>query len=514
MNIIIKNLGRQDIQGSGSDVMTTYLVTENDREFIIACMSNQCGRSFRLANREGSLYINRESNKVHCQKVALGGGCGLLIDDEPVEGLSPVALRGLVMAESKGEIREIVLRIEESLKGRHRAMVSMELMTRTVKYNFDQVIDRRGTDSIKWQRYGPDVLPLWVADMDFISPEPVIKTLHQRVNHGIFGYAGPTEELFAVIQERLRRLYDWEVRREHILLVPGVVTGLNLAFQLFAGPGEGVLAQPPVYSHFLTDPVLRGRSVIESPLVRKGKTYEIDFDAFERSITARTKIFVLCNPHNPVGRVFRPDELKRLAHICIRHGILMCADEIHCDLVYPGHQHIPLATLGNEIADRTITFMSPSKSFNLAGLKCSVVIIENPVIREAWVRGSAGLIPHVNIMGLTAALAAYRDGQEWLDQCLTYLSANRDFLGQYLSARMPSITMTSLEGTYLAWLDCRNSGIPENPFRFFLEKGQVALNDGSEFGSNGEGFVRLNFACPRATLARALVLMEHAMEKI
>jgi cystathionine beta-lyase len=383
-----------------------------------------------------------------------------------------------------------------------------------MKYDFDQVVERKGTDSIKWQRYGNEVIPLWVADMDFVSPEPIVKALHERVDNRVFGYAGPGEELISVIQERLKKLYRWDVLAEHIVFVPGVVTGLNLTFQLFADPGDGVLVHPPVYSHFITDPVIRGRTLVDPPLIKKGDTYEIDFDAFEKTITARTRIYVLCNPHNPVGRVFRTDELERLADICIRHNILICADEIHCDLLYPGYQHIPIATLGNEVAERTITFMSPSKTFNLAGLKCSFAIISNPLLREAWVRGSEGLIPHVNIMGLTAALAGFKDGQDWLDHCLSYLRGNRDFLVEYVREKLPSISMTRMEGTYLAWLDCRQSGIRGNPFYFFLREGKVALNDGAECGKGGEGFVRLNFACPRKTLVDALERMTGALERL
>ena len=383
-----------------------------------------------------------------------------------------------------------------------------------MKYDFDQVVERKGTDSIKWQRYGNEVIPLWVADMDFVSPEPIVKALHERVDHRVFGYAGPGDELISVIKERLKRLYGWDVLAEHIIFVPGVVTGLNLAFHLFADPGDGVLVQPPVYSHFITDPIIRGRTLIDPPLIKKGGTYEIDFDTFEQTITTRTKIYVLCNPHNPVGRVFRTDELERLANICIRHNILICADEIHCDLLYPDYQHIPIATLGNEVAERTITFMSPSKTFNLAGLKCSFAIITNPLLREAWMSGSEGLIPHVNIMGLTAALAGFKEGQDWLDQCLSYLRSNRDFLVAYVREKLPSISMTRMEGTYLAWLDCTKSGIRGNPFYFFLREGKVALNDGAECGKGGEGFVRLNFASPRKTLVDALERMTGALERL
>jgi len=382
-----------------------------------------------------------------------------------------------------------------------------------MRYDFDEVVERRGTDSIKWRRYDSEVLPLWVADMDFVSPEPVVRALHERVDHRVFGYGGATDGFMEVVRERLKRLYRWDVVEEEIILVPGVVTGLNLAFTLFAEPGEVVLVQPPVYSHFIADPANRGRSVIDPPLVKKGDSYEIDFDAFEQAITDRTRIFVLCNPHNPVGRVFRKDELERLADICLSRDILILSDEIHCDLLFPGNRHIPIATLGNEVADRTITFMSPSKTFNLAGLKCSFAVIRDPVLRKAWQRGSEGLIPHVNVLGVTAALAAYRDGEDWLNQCLAYLEGNRDLLIDYLRERLPSLEMTRMEATYLAWLDCRGSGIPGNPFRFFLEQGRVALNDGLEYGKGGEGFVRLNFACPRKTLVDALERMAQAVER-
>jgi cystathionine beta-lyase len=198
----------------------------------------------------------------------------------------------------------------------------------------------------------------------------------------------------------------------------------------------------------------------------------------------------------------------------MRRNILICADEIHCDLLYPDHKHIPIATLGSEVADRTITFMSPSKTFNLAGLKCSFVVIKDPLLRKTWIRGSEGLIPHVNIMGGTAALAAYRDGQEWLDQCLSYLQGNRDLLVDHVREKLSPIHITRIEATYLAWLDCRQSGIPGNPFRFFLNEGRVALNDGLEYGKGGEGFVRLNFACPRKTLTAALQRMADALERL
>jgi cysteine-S-conjugate beta-lyase len=381
-------------------------------------------------------------------------------------------------------------------------------------YDFDQAIERRGTDSHKWQRYGDGIIPLWVADMDFFSAEPIIEALRERVDQRVFGYAQPTRQLQLVILERLKRLYGWEISEEELIFLPGVVTGLNLAFRAYAQPGEGVLVQPPVYSHFITDPLLHGLVVNDPPLMEKNDTYGIDFDAFETSITDRTRLFLLCNPHNPVARVYTRKELEKLAEVCLRNKIIICSDEIHGDLLYPGYRHLPIATLGEDVAGQTITLMSPSKTFNLAGLGCAFAIIQNPALRRRWIAASQGLIPHVNIMGLVAALAAYRDGQEWLDQVLAYLKGNKDFLAGYVRERLPGFRMARMEATYLAWLDCRQSAIRGNPFDFFLREAGVALNDGITYGKGGEGFVRLNFACPRNVLTEGLDRMAKALQRL
>ena len=383
-----------------------------------------------------------------------------------------------------------------------------------MKYDFDRVIERRGTDSYKWKDYGDDALPMWVADMDFVSAEPIIQALHQRIDHGVFGYARPTQELRTVIQERLKEVYHWEVSEEEIVFLPGLVTGLNLFYHAFSNPGDGVLVQPPVYFHFVRDPVIHGRVLDDPTLVQKGDTYEIDFTLFEKAIGDRTKVFLFCNPHNPVARVFTRKELEKAAEICLRHGVLICSDEIHCDLLYPGYQHVPIATLGPEVTNQTITLMAPSKTYNLAGLHCGFAIIQNSKLRRTWQTFASGLIPGVNIMGEVAALAAFRSGKEWLDQVLDYLKGNRDYLAQYIKEKLPSIRMTKMEATYLAWLDCRETGIPGNPFDFFLKEAKVALNDGVTFGRGGEGFVRLNFACPRKTLTEALDRMSCVLEKL
>jgi len=381
-------------------------------------------------------------------------------------------------------------------------------------YDFDQIRKRRGTDSLKWGRYGEDILPLWVADMDFPSPEPIVRALRQRVDEGFFGYTQPSQELRLRIRERLARLYAWPIQEEELLFLPSLVTGLNLSFLSFTRPADGVLVQPPVYHHFIKDPALHGRTLIDPPLVQKGDTYEIDFDAFERSITDETRVFLLCNPHNPVGRVYTSQELTRMAEICLRHGLTISSDEIHCDLLYPGYRHIPIATLSPEVADRTVTLMSPSKSYNLAGLGCAFAIIGNQELRRMWQNASVGIVPGPTIMGHVATLAALKEGKEWLEQVLLYLMGNRDFLSRYLQENLPGIRMSRVEATYLAWLDCRQAGIPGNPFAFFLKEAKVALMDGKDFGKGGEGFVRLNFACPRKILMEALDRMAEALKRI
>jgi cystathionine beta-lyase len=378
---------------------------------------------------------------------------------------------------------------------------------------FDTIIDRRSTESTKWHRYGDDVLPLWIADMDFAAPEPVLRALHERVDHGVFGYAVQPQDLKEVLVERLGRLYGWAVFPNEIVFLPGVVVGFNLAIRAVTAPGDGVLAQTPVYYPILWAPANSGCLLHEMELTRlPDGSYCVDLDAFEAAITDRTRIFVLCNPHNPVGRVFRRDELERMAEICLRHGVTICADEIHCDLLFRDASHIPMASLSPEIAERTITLMAPSKTFNVAGLHVSVAIVKNKELREKLVEARAGLVPgSLNVLGYVATLAAYRAGQPWLDQLLAYLEANRDWLKRQVDARLPGVRMWKPEGTYLAWLDCRQAGISGNPHSFFLERACVAVNDGATFGRGGEGFVRLNFACPRATLALAVERMEAAL---
>ncbi len=378
--------------------------------------------------------------------------------------------------------------------------------------DFDQLIERRHTNSLKWSRYGEDVLPLWVADMDFASPQPIIRALHERVAHGVFGYSLPPTELREVIVERLQRLYGWQVAPDALLFLPGVIAGFNLVCHALATPGDGVLFQTPAYPPILRAPANAGLASHEAELTRRADGwYEIDFDLFEQAITDQTRIFILCNPHNPVGRVFRQDELERMAEICLRRNMVICADEIHCDLVFSGHRHLPIASLSPEIAERTITLMAPSKTFNIAGLQCAVAIAQNETLRRRIAETHRDLVHPPNVLGYVAALAGYRDGGPWLEALLRYLEANRDYLVDYVNSRLPGIAAYKPEGTYLAWLDCRQAEIAGNPHEFFLEKARVALNDGATFGKGGEGFVRLNFGCPRSTLREALERMRTAL---
>lgn len=381
-------------------------------------------------------------------------------------------------------------------------------------YNFDVLPDRKSTESVKWHYFDEDVLPMWVADMDFISPEPVIRALRERVEHGVFGYAGDPPGLRGVIVERLAQRYHWHVEPEALVFIPGVVTGFNMAAHAFVGADGGLLIQPPVYMPFLSAAQNAHAVRQDAELIHHNDGhYSVDWEAFEAAITDQTRMFLLCNPHNPVGKVFTRPELERMAEICLRHNVLLCSDEIHCDLVFSGHKHIPLASISEEIAQTSVTLMAPSKTFNIAGLSCSFAVIPNPELRGRFTKANMGLVHGVNALGLVAAKAAYADGQEWLDQMLAYLEGNRDALYQFVAEQMPGVKMFCPEGTYLAWLDCREAGIERMAGEFFLKNARVGLNDGEAFGPGGKGFARLNFGCPRPMLMDALERMKQALPK-
>ncbi|GIV79829.1 PatB family C-S lyase [Litorilinea aerophila] len=387
-------------------------------------------------------------------------------------------------------------------------------------YNFDQYVERRGSDSAKWGVYGDDVLPLWVADMDFPSPPAVLEALHQRVDHGIFGYGMEPLALKELICERMARLHRWQISPDDILFLPGLVCGLNVVTRAIGEPGDAVVVSTPVYPPFLTAPGNQDRRLQTADLAvsqvrhqdRLHPRYEFDPDAFQAALDERTRLFILCNPHNPVGRAFTPAELSTMAELCARHDLVICSDEIHCDLLMGETRHVPIASLDPEIAARTITLVAPSKTYNIPGLGCSMAIVPNADLRRRLERAKAGIVPHINVMGFVAALAAYREGDAWLSALLAYLTANRDFAVDYLARHMPQLKTTVPEATYLLWIDCREAHLPAKPQQFFLEEAKVALNDGAAFGPAGEGFVRLNYGCPRATLEEALARMARALQ--
>ena len=392
--------------------------------------------------------------------------------------------------------------------------------TAATECDFDGVVERRDTGSIKWDRYkGRDVIPLWVADMDFESPPAVIKALHRRVEHGVFGYTRASDELEAAVVASLERDYSWEVPASWLLWLPGLVSGLNVVCRAVGGPGDDILTFAPIYPPFLTAPENAQRSVVRVPLVFsageglsgpagvKGR-WEMDLDLLEHSLTPRSRLLMLCSPHNPVGRAWARSELDALAEVVLRRGLIVASDEVHSGLVLDeDKRHIPLAGLDPDIAARTITLMAPSKTFNIPGLGCSFAVISDRGLRRDVMRAMEGIVPHVNLLGYAAAHAAYEGGGNWHAQLLDYLRGNRDLVEREI-ASTPGLSMAHVEATCLAWIDARCSGLTD-PAKD-LEEAGVGLSDGAEFGS--PGFVRLNFGCSRRLLTEGLRRMRTALE--
>lgn len=383
-------------------------------------------------------------------------------------------------------------------------------MDKDTCFDFNIPVERRNTASMKWDKYKDrDIIPLWVADMDFCSPPAVIEALHQRTAHGVFGYTVAPESLKTLVVEKLAADFNWSIEPEWLVWLPGLVTGFNVACRAVGEDNDDIMTAVPVYPHFLTAPQNSRRRLIKVPLHETDNHWTFDFDRLEKAITPHTRMFLLCNPHNPVGRVFSRDELNTLAAICEKHDIIICSDEIHCDLILDGEKkHIPTATLDDSVAERTITLMSPSKTFNLPGLGCAFAVISEKKLRRRFIQATAGIVPHVNAMGYAAAEAAYRDCADWHAALLGYLRGNRDTLVHAI-ANMPRLSMAPVEATYLAWIDMRSAGLPD-PVRFFEDAG-AGLQDGIEFG--GPGFVRLNFGCQRPLLKTALDRMAAVLRK-
>ncbi len=372
--------------------------------------------------------------------------------------------------------------------------------TRRNSSPFDEIVGRENTSSVKWDKYaGTGILPMWVADMDFPAPPAVVAALHERVDHGIFGYTHAPLELEESVVAMLASEYDWPVPRESIVWLPGLVTGINVACRAVEGD---IFTATPIYPPFLSSPIHSGKRVKTARMVLESGRWVNDTAAIEAA-AEDCGLFLLCNPHNPTGRIFERSELEKIAELCLSKNLYVCSDEIHCGILLDEKRHIPFASLSPEIAKRTITLMAPSKTYNIPGLACSFAVVEDEALRRKFLNVMAGIVPHVNALGYAAALAAYRDSGEWHEELLGYLRGNRDLVESEI-AKM-GLSVSHIEATYLAWIDASHI---ENPAAFFEATG-VGLSDGRDFGA--EGFVRLNFGCPRSRLIEALSRMKHAL---
>ncbi len=388
-------------------------------------------------------------------------------------------------------------------------------------YDFDSIIERRRTKSMKWdaleELFGQkDLIPLWVADMDFKSPPEVIEAVINRAEHGIFGYAGSYDSYFTAVVNWLKRRFQWEVEKEWIVPCPGVIPALNLLVRTFTNPGDKVIIQPPVYHPFYKAIRNNGCHVLQNPLKLEGGRYHMDFNDLEKKIDDRTRMLILCSPHNPVGRVWRREELVELAEICLKYDILVVSDEIHADLVYKNFRHVPFPIISREISTNCIVLTAPSKTFNLAGLQTSNTIIPDALLRKIFKAALESIgFSRPNIFGLEALEAAYTYGEPWLEALLSYLEGNLEFLTNYIEEKIPPLKVIRPEGTYLVWLDCRELGMTAAELENFMRtKVGLALNEGYIFGSGGEGFERINIACPRSLLKTALQKLEKAVREL
>lgn len=392
-------------------------------------------------------------------------------------------------------------------------------------YNFDEFIERRNTNSIKWTQYPADVVPLWVADMDFRTPQPILDALQATLEHGVLGYEFLQRRTQAVVAARMERLYGWKVEPDWVVSTPGVVSGFNIAARAVCAVGDGVLIQPPVYMMFygiyknigLTQQVAP-ISFVEKDHILLPQLDLKEFAAAFHSNNARTKMFLLCHPHNPTGQAYTREELQGMAEVCLQNDAIIVSDEIHSELVLGNTKHIPMAALSSEVADKTITLIAPSKTFNTAGLFCAFAIIPNADLREKFKAANEQITGHVSSMGLIAAEAAFSGAcDDWLAELLTYIKSNRDFMAEYLIENFPDLRFTIPDATYLAWLDfseyVKAGNIQGAPFEFFLSEAKVAFTDGKPFGEGCENIVRLNFACPRAMLTEGLERMRQAVYK-
>ena len=377
-------------------------------------------------------------------------------------------------------------------------------------YNFDTCPDRTGYGSLKWDKYkGRDILPLWVADMDFETAPEIMAGLQQRLDHGIFGYTIPHQAPIEAVINYLDRTHGYSARASWLNFLPGLVPAINLCCHAFTEPGDSVMTATPVYPPFISAPDYAGRELIKVPLcLDANDQWTLDIDAMEAAATPKTKIFVLCSPHNPVGRVLTRDELTKVADFCERHDLILISDEIHCDLVFDANaKHTVTATLNEAIAARTVTLMAPSKTYNLPGLACAFSVIEDPKLRAQFQKTIRGIITEVNCFGYAGCEAAYNHGEPWRQALLTYLRGNYELVYKFIKEQIPEITFRPMESTYLAWFDVAKLEV-DNPTKFFEDNG-VGLTDGTPFG--GHQYVRLNFGCPRSRLIEGLEKIEAAV---
>ena len=386
-------------------------------------------------------------------------------------------------------------------------------------YNFDQVIDRYDTNSIKWdfnqRTFGrEDILPMWVADMDFPAPEAVVEALVNRAKHGIYGYSDGMDRYYESVIDWMQKRHGWEIQKDWITFSPGIVPALNELVRSLTEPGDKILVQFPVYPPFFNVVKNHKRELVGSQLILNNGWYTMDFTDLEEKFAGGVKMMILCNPHNPVGRVWEKDELERLGQLCVAYGVLLISDEIHSDLIFEGYHHIPFLSLSSELAEHSIVCTAPSKTFNLAGLQTANLLIPNAKYRHAF-RASLNLtgINHPNVFGITALEAAYRHGGNWLDQLMHYLLGNVKFLTSFLDRELPQIKAIQPEGTYLIWLNFRALGMePKALQKFLVHRAGVGLSAGHLFGPGGEGFARLNFGCARSVLEEGLQRIKKAVQ--
>lgn len=376
-----------------------------------------------------------------------------------------------------------------------------------MKYDFDKTIDRRATNSYKWDSAPEGVLPMWVADMDFRTAPAIIDALQKRVAHGIFGYTRVPDAYYDAVTSWFSRRHGWDIDREWIIYTSGVVPAVSAVIKALTVPGDKVIVQTPVYNCFFSLIRNNGCEIVSNPLRRTADTYEMDFDALERcAADPRAKVMLLCNPHNPAGRVWTPDELTRLGNICLRNGVTVVADEIHCELVYQGFKYTPFASLSDAFLHRSVTCVSPSKAFNIAGLQiANIVAFDNDLRSRIDKAININEVCDVNPFGVAATIAAYNEGEEWLNQLVDYLHGNYEAMAEFCRCELPEFPITRLEGTYLVWMDCSSLGIPSDALEHaLLDDARLWLNAGTMYGAEGEGYMRWNIACPRSVMLDGL----------